>query len=737
MRPQIIGMALAVLIAFSGCASSKGSLFGSKSKSTDTTNSKIASSKSDGKKSPKQEEPGDPLGSRKETPVAFRGGSGTSPSKKKDSRLENPDQPFGDNTRLTSNRSIRDLMRDGAKYESQQKWDQAVDSYESVLLSEPQHADAHHRLAVIADRREDYRLADQHYRVAMQRKPTDANLLSDVGYSHFLRGELDRAEGYLKQAIESDNKHRVAHLNLGLVYGKQNRYSESLAMFQAVASEEEVQRNMATLFPDGPPAGQGTQLASHRNATADPAGRTPRNDLMPEWANTPAGSQPAGSASTNSMIPPAGNPTSSDAWALSSPGMASPGMASNGMASNGMASNGMASNGMNSSPANARVANGNATNSQPAAHDFWQGNAASNTASAEFPPRSSSVPSTGLAPRTQMANSLPPAQGLPTANGSFNAPEGSGMNSLNSPESMAARSLGTPIQTNSAALAAELAMNSGWGNLFPTNSNYGTQAASPTTQGSPSVPQLPVMTQQTAWPQAPGEYRDPAAGNNLSGNNLSRGGNPPATVTPAPPAGMPGDTRNMNPPGTSAAAGVWPTTSVPWNSPANNQPSTSSWGESSQLANRPQANGTMNQAPSSMPQIQAGPSSSSTFDQQGMADAEKPPLFPSVQWASPHSTPWNSTTQGSATQSGNELSSQIQPAGFQQEVDPRSSTSGQGSATGNMSRSHANSPEPWPYGPAAGINRPNVRPTASLSVDGRSGTSNNSTSGPPPWPYGQ
>lgn len=432
---------------------------------------------------------------------------------RKDSRLENPDQPFGDNTRLTSNRSIRDLMRDGAKYESQQKWDQAVDSYESVLLSEPQHAEAHHRLAVIADRREDYRLADQHYRVAMQRKPTDANLLSDVGYSHFLRGELDRAEGYLKQAIESDNKHRVAHLNLGLVYGKQNRYNESLAMFQAVASEEEVQRNMATLFPDGPPAGQGTQLASHRNAAADPAGRTSRNDLMPEWANTPAGSQPAGSASTNSMIPPAGNPASSDAWALSSPGMTS---------------SGMTSNGTNSSPANARVANANSSNSQPSSNDFWQGNAATNTASPDFPPRSSSVPSTGLAPRIQMANNSPPAHGMPAANGSFNAPEVSGMNSSNSPESMAARTLGTPIQTNSAALAAELAMNSGWGNLFPTNSNYGTTAASSTPQGSPSVPQLPVMTQQTAWPQAPGEYRDPAAGNNLSdnnfsGNNLSRG----------------------------------------------------------------------------------------------------------------------------------------------------------------------------------------------------------------------
>lgn len=716
MRPQIIGMALAVLIAFSGCASSKGSLFGSKSKSTDSTNSKIASSKSDGKKSPKQEELEDLLGSRKETPVAFRGGSGTSPSKKKDTRLENPDQPFGDNTRLSSNRSIRDLMRDGAKYESQQKWDQAVDAYESVLLSEPQHAEAHHRLAVIADRREDYRLADQHYRVAMQRKPTDANLLSDVGYSHFLRGELDRAEGYLKQAIESDNKHRVAHLNLGLVYGKQNRYDESLAMFQAVASEEEVQRNMATLFPDGPPAGQDTQLASHRNAAAVPAGRTPRNDLMPEWANTPAGSQPAGSTSTNSMIPPAGNPTASDAWALSSPGMSSPGMSSPGMASNGM----------NSSPANAGVANANSSNSQPSGNDFWQGNAATNTASPDFPPRSSSVPSTGLAPRTQMANISPPAQGMPTANGSFN-----------SPESMAARSLGTPMQTNSAALAAELAMNSGWGNLFPTSSNYGTPAASSAQQGGPSVPQLPVMTQQTAWPQAPGEYRDPAAGNNLSGNNLSRGGNPPATVSPTAPAGMPGDTRNMNPPGTSAAAGVWPTTSVPWNSPTSNQPSASSWGDSSQLANRPQANGAMNQAPPSMPQIQAGPSSSSTFDQQSMADTEKPPLFPSVQWASPHSTPWNSTTQGSVTQSGNELSSQIQPAGFQQEADPRSSTSGQGSATGNMSRSNGNSPEPWPYGPAASTNRPNVRPTASLNVDGRSGTSNNSTSGPPPWPYGQ
>lgn len=705
MRHLVTSICLAMTLAWGGCAATKGNLFSSKSKSTDKAKSGIAKNdeqKSVASKSEQQAELEELLASRKDAPVAFRGGSvGKPPKKPTPSSRDNPDQPFGDNSKLASNRPIRELMLAGEKYEKSQKWDLAVDAYESVLITESQHGDAHHRLGVIADRRQDYKLADQHYRVAMQKKPRDANLLSDIGYSHYLRGDLDRAEGYLKQAVEADPRHRFAHLNLGMVYGKQNRYEESLAMFQAVAPEEEVQRNMALLFPNGPSArNTNTQLAD-RGA---PANRSNANTRMndggpatssglPEWANR-------GDGSNN---PVSSNPTTSDSWTVSSPG--TPAAAPNSPPGN----NAWAGNEWGPNNATASTA----TPSSTGGNDFWQGGSPSGNA----PARGSSQPPTSGLPNRGMAPSgaIAPAghQVLTNAAGS---PQ----------DSMAARALGTPTHTDSATLAAELAMNSGWGNLFPSEviHNNSSATGSGGSQGAGTVQntaplQAPVMTQQTTWPQAPGEYRDPTPGSWPAGGSGAGGAHSGAMP---PNAGATG-AGAMGAGGVNTAAGVWP-------SGSSASVNGTAWGGTQQMTQRPQQSGAMNQ----LPQINAGPSSQETFGQDENP-SEKAPLFPSTQWGSPADIPWNSTTQPVAAGTNDRTRPAVEPAHYQSEsrgTPPPSNTPTGNSPTGS-------SPTQWPHAPGASSANSNTRPTASLSVDGNSnmgGAPANSAGGPPPWPYG-
>ncbi len=65
--------------------------------------------------------------------------------------------------------------------------------YEQVLADQPRHPEAHHRLAILADRSGEYLLAEKHYLAAMREEPKNVDVLNDLGYSYFLQGRAKKA----------------------------------------------------------------------------------------------------------------------------------------------------------------------------------------------------------------------------------------------------------------------------------------------------------------------------------------------------------------------------------------------------------------------------------------------------------------------------------------------------------------------------------------------------------------
>ncbi len=162
-------------------------------------------------------------------------------------------------TGSTSQKSkVTEILQRAAAAESRGELEIAQVSYQEVISIAPDHGEAHHRLGVIADMKKDPETADKHYALAYAANPRDADLLSDMGYSLYLRGSYDRAEQKLKEALEQNSFHRSAQTNLGLVYGKQGKYDAALALFRQSGTESEAQKNIAALFPNGRPGGPGT-----------------------------------------------------------------------------------------------------------------------------------------------------------------------------------------------------------------------------------------------------------------------------------------------------------------------------------------------------------------------------------------------------------------------------------------------------------------------------------------------
>lgn len=187
---------------------------------------------------------------------------------------------------------VSELLKAAAQAELRGDLEAAKQSYLKVLESQPRNAEAHHRLAVIADQQQDHRTADHHYQQALALDRQNADLLSDLGYSHFLRGNLDQSERYLKEALEVDHYHQAAIWHLGHVYLRQGKPDAALTMFRQVRTEREAQQIVAEAFPERGPTG------------SEPArGMGPRWDefLDSPRADTPTGTPPAQTATLTQL----------------------------------------------------------------------------------------------------------------------------------------------------------------------------------------------------------------------------------------------------------------------------------------------------------------------------------------------------------------------------------------------------------------------------------------------------
>ena len=86
---------------------------------------------------------------------------------------------------------------------------------------------SHNGLGIVADLNGEPKLAQEHYERALQLQPDSADVLNNIGYSHFLSGNNDSAQAALDTALSQNREHRIAWDNMARVKARQKQYAEA------------------------------------------------------------------------------------------------------------------------------------------------------------------------------------------------------------------------------------------------------------------------------------------------------------------------------------------------------------------------------------------------------------------------------------------------------------------------------------------------------------------------------
>jgi tetratricopeptide (TPR) repeat protein len=155
----------------------------------------------------------------------------------------------------------------------------AIQLFEKARANDAAHAKlASRRLAVLYDKAGEFQKATAEYEALIKANPKDADLLTDLGYSYYCRGDWANAEAYLAKAVQLDPNHKKAWINLGLALAQQAKWDESFQAFCQSVRPADAHCNIAFVL-----AVQGNTAeakAQYRQALAlDPASRLARAAL--------------------------------------------------------------------------------------------------------------------------------------------------------------------------------------------------------------------------------------------------------------------------------------------------------------------------------------------------------------------------------------------------------------------------------------------------------------------------
>ncbi|HEY3788558.1 MAG TPA: tetratricopeptide repeat protein, partial [Urbifossiella sp.] len=116
--------------------------------------------------------------------------------------------------------------------EKQGKDAEAVAYYQWARELDPSLNDrASRHLAVLYDRTDDQAKAMHEFQELLKKKPKDAALLNDLGYSYYNRAQWAEAETYLRKSIVADKHFKPAWVNLGLTLAQQGKQAEAIDAF--------------------------------------------------------------------------------------------------------------------------------------------------------------------------------------------------------------------------------------------------------------------------------------------------------------------------------------------------------------------------------------------------------------------------------------------------------------------------------------------------------------------------
>jgi tetratricopeptide (TPR) repeat protein len=110
---------------------------------------------------------------------------------------------------------------------------EAIAAYQRVLDLEPKHAAAHINMGTLYYNRQDFGLAEKHYRAALESDPRYALAHFDLGNVLDETGRVPEAIQTYKTAIQLAPTYADAHYNLALAYEKMREPRKALKHWQA------------------------------------------------------------------------------------------------------------------------------------------------------------------------------------------------------------------------------------------------------------------------------------------------------------------------------------------------------------------------------------------------------------------------------------------------------------------------------------------------------------------------
>ena len=85
------------------------------------------------------------------------------------------------------------------------------------------------------------------YRRALDLKPNEPSVLSNLGMSYVLEGDLKSAETYMRQAAAAPGADSRVRQNLALVVGLQGRFEEAETLARQELSPQQAEANVTYL----------------------------------------------------------------------------------------------------------------------------------------------------------------------------------------------------------------------------------------------------------------------------------------------------------------------------------------------------------------------------------------------------------------------------------------------------------------------------------------------------------
>lgn len=132
--------------------------------------------------------------------------------------------------------------------ERQGDTEKARSLFEKLIAMQQELPTAHHRLGVLAGKRGNLVLAEEHFAQSRAAGLDSIELQSDEAYNKMLAGDLDAADQSFQAILIREPKHKRTLNNLAVLRAKQGRFDEALLCSRGAVGSAKAYANVGYLF---------------------------------------------------------------------------------------------------------------------------------------------------------------------------------------------------------------------------------------------------------------------------------------------------------------------------------------------------------------------------------------------------------------------------------------------------------------------------------------------------------